>query len=204
MTDPPTDQPARGATPASLRAGDGSRLAQPVAPAADPAQYRERLRTPPWWYAAAVLVGLLMASEFLLASSGWITYLPFAVLVPGCVGLVWRLSSATVTVANGTVSVADRTLAVTEIAQGFALDRVQLRMLVGRHSDPLAYDFIRSWIGPGVQLVLSNPPQDGTETDESQPGDPAYREPYWVLSTRHPDRLLAAIAASGMADSGTA
>lgn len=220
MTDPPTDQPARGSTAASLRAGDGSRLAEPAASAADPAQYRERLRTPLWWYVAAVLVGLLMASEFLLASSGWITYLPFAVLVPGCGGLVWRLSSATVTVSNGTLSVADRTLAVNDIAQGIALDRVQLRLLVGRHSDPLAFDFIRSWIGPGVQLVLSNPPQSATETagmtgtaatvaepggvDESRPGDPAYREPYWVLSTRHPDRLLAAIAASGTADSGSA
>lgn len=229
MTDPRTDQPSRGATAAQRRAGEVSAGANPAVAAGDPAQdgsaeYRERLRTPLWWYLAAVLVGLLMASEFLLASSGWITYLPFAVLVPGCVGLVWRLSSATVTVSNGTLSVGERTLPVNQIEQGIALDRVQVRMLVGRHSDPLAFDFIRSWIGPGVQLVLGHSPDSAIDSATETPGtatapdgldgvdgldqpptsDPPHREPYWVLSTRHPDRLLAAVAASQTARPGAA
>ncbi len=189
MTEPRTDQPPLDADapnrPAS-EAADGDQMGGPV----DDVQYVERLRTPLWWYLAAVLVGLLMASEFLLASSGWITYLPFAVLVPGSVALVWRLSSATVAVSDGTLRVGDRSLPLTGIERGIALNPAQLRMLVGRHSDPLAFDFIRSWIGPGVQLVLREAPTS----------DPADREPYWVLSTRHPDRLLAALAAGPPAD----
>lgn len=221
MTDPLTDQPSRGAPAARRRAGTARSEARPAVRPAEhkSADYFERLRTPLWWYVAAVLVGLLMASEFLLASSGWITYLPFAVLVPGCVGLVWKLSSATITVSNGTLSVGGRTLAVADIEQGIALNRAQLRMLVGRHSDPLAFDFIRSWIGPGVQLVLGDPtetapfpatpPQTAAEPADTDPDGPDRQaqdvgpwEPYWVLSTRRPDRLLAVIAASQAGHAG--
>ena len=42
----------------------------------------------------------------------------------------------------------------------------------------MAFVAIRPWIGPGVQIILDDP------------DDPT---PYWVVSTRHPRRLMAAM-----------
>ncbi len=214
-------------------------------PAARPVDYFERLRTPWWWYPVALAVAVLLGLEFALAISGWIAWVPFVLLVPCCLLVVWRLSSASITLAAGTLEAGDRSLAASAVEQAIDLSPTELRRLVGRHSDPLAFTFIRSWVGPGVQLVLHPPtgadanPSDtypadtepvGTEAAGSSPADtypegtdpadtypegtdpadtyPAdeavavstrYPVPYWVLSTRHPDRLLAALrsAAAG-------
>jgi Protein of unknown function (DUF3093) len=59
-----------------------------------------------------------------------------------------------------------------------ALDARTLRRVVGREGDPQAFISIRPWIGPGVQLWLDDP------------DDPT---PYWVISSRHPDRVVGAL-----------
>jgi hypothetical protein len=50
--------------------------------------------------------------------------------------------------------------------------------VVGREGDPAAFVSIRPWIGPGVQVWL----------DDAD--DPT---PYWIVSSRHPDRLVTAV-----------
>ena len=167
--------------PASSR----SRQARPADPAAG---YFERLRTPWWWYLAAVGVALLLGLEFAVAISGWVAWAPLAILLPACLLAVWRLSSGSVAVHGATLRAGERTVPVAEIEQAIDLGATELRRLVGRHSDPLAFTYIRSWVGPGVQLVL-RPPAEPQATDRVP-------EPYWVVSTRHPDQLLAAISAA--------
>lgn len=49
---------------------------------------------------------------------------------------------------------------------------------LGRQLDPAAYVVHRAWVGPMVLLVLDDP------------DDPT---PYWLISSRHPDRVLAAL-----------
>ena len=157
-------------------------------PTGQHADYFERLRTPWWWYLVAVGVSALLALEFAVAISGWVAWAPFAILLPAGVLIVRRLSSGSLAVDGATLRAGERSLALAEVEQAIDLSPTELRRLVGRHSDPLAHTYIRSWIGPGVQLVL-RPPAD------PQP-DERYPEPYWVVSTRHPDRLLAAVAAA--------
>jgi hypothetical protein len=170
------------------------------------------LRTPWWWYLAALAVAALLGAEFALAFTSWIAWLPVVLLVPLSLLVVWRLSSGRIEVVDGRLLAADRSLAVSEIEQVFSLSPTELRRLVGRHSDPLAFTFIRSWIGPGVQLVLRQRPVElGTDADggdgDGAPDalagpDPTLQgkqrnpEPYWLLSTRHPDQLLAAVQAA--------
>ena len=158
--------------------------ARPADPAAG---YVERLRTPWWWYLAALGVALLLGLEFAVAMPGRIAWVPLAVLLPAGLLVVWRLSSGSVSVQGATLRAGERTVPVAEIAQAIDLSAPELRRLVGRHSDPLAFTYVRSWVGPGVQLVL-RPPADPQPTDRMP-------EPYWVVSTRHPDRLLAALSA---------
>lgn len=151
------------------------------------AGYYERLRTPWWWYLGAVAVSVLLGLEFAVAISGWIAWAPFVIVLPGSLLVVWRLSSGFVAVDGATLQAGERSLALADVEQMIDLSPTELRRLVGRHSDPLAFAYIRSWVGPGVQLVLRPP------TDPEPAG--RYPEPYWVLSTRHPDRLRAAIDA---------
>ncbi|HEX8304653.1 MAG TPA: DUF3093 domain-containing protein [Jatrophihabitans sp.] len=189
---------------------------------ARPAGYHERLRTPRWWYLAAVGVAVLLGLEFAVAISGWVAWAPFALLLPGALLTVWRLSSGSVSVDGATLRAGERSVAVTEIEQAIDLSPTELRRLVGRHSDPLAFTYIRSWVGPGVQLVL-RPPADPPQLGRQAPGEPAdarqapgepadppqddplpaerLPEPYWVVSTRHPDQLLAALQAAQAAGS---
>lgn len=155
--------------------------------------YLEHLRTPWWWYGVAVLVAILLGAEFAMAVSGWLSWLPLTILLPLCLLVVWRLSSARIEVTRTKVRVADRCLPLAAIDTAIGLSHAELLRLVGRHADPAAYTFIRSWIGPGVQLVLNS---ESTRRDATPESDPA--EPYWVLSTRHPDRLLAALAAGSV------
>jgi Protein of unknown function (DUF3093) len=194
-------------------------------PASPPSGYFERLRTPWWWYLAAVAVSMLLGLEFAVAISGWIAWVPFAILLPASLLMVWRLSSGSVSVDGAIVRAGDRTVPAADVEQAIDLSATELRRLVGRHSDPLAFTYIRSWVGPGVQLVLRPPEESqladrrstsrrltgeladrrstsrrltGELPDAEQDDPPTERvpEPYWVVSTRHPDRLLAAIDAA--------
>jgi hypothetical protein len=49
---------------------------------------------------------------------------------------------------------------------------------LGRQLDPAAYVLHRGWVGPMVLVVL----------DDAD--DPT---PYWLVSSRHPDRVLSAL-----------
>jgi hypothetical protein len=170
---------------------------------ARPAGYYERLRTPWWWYLAGVGVATLLGLEFAVAISGWVAWAPFALVLPTALLTVWRLSSGSVSVDGATLRAGERSIQVTEVEQAIDLSATELRRLVGRHGDPLAFTYIRSWVGPGVQLVLrppvapprtepADPQQDDLVQDDLVSAE-RIPEPYWVLSTRHPDRLLAAL-----------
>ena len=50
--------------------------------------------------------------------------------------------------------------------------------------DPAAYVLHRNWVGPMVLVVLDDP------------DDPT---PYWLVSTRHPDKVLSALRDGGEA-----
>lgn len=152
--------------------------------------YRERLYTPWWWYIAALVVAVLLGSEVAVAIPTPWSWIVIGLLVLVSLAAVWRFSSGIVTVTATSLTVADATLPLTDIRRAIRLSPNELRKLVGRHSDPTALVFVRSWIGPGLQLVLR----------DAQPGDAdsGDRVPYWVVSTRHPDRLLAALGAASV------
>lgn len=149
------------------------------------ASYSERLSVPIWWYPAGLAVGLLLALEFSVILPGWWGLIPIVTLLPAAVGIVWRFSSGIVRVRDGALLAGDARVAAEAIDAMIALDPVSLRRLVGRHGDPVAFVFIRSWIGPGVQLVLD---------PRMQPDDA--RVPYWVVSSRRPNELLRALEAA--------
>jgi len=144
--------------------------------------YAERLRAPWWWYPVAVAAAVLLGLEFAVAVAGWLGWLPLALLIPAFILLVVRMSSATLEVDGEILTIGGNRLPVERVDRVIELRPDELRRLVGRHADPAALTFIRSWIGPGLQVVLK----------------PGGAHPYWVVSTRRPSAAAAALRAASI------
>jgi hypothetical protein len=144
-------------------------------------QYRETLRTPWWWYPVGLGVGAVLAAEFHVAGVGVTDWLPYVVLLPLAALIVWSLGRGRVEISGGELRIRGAHLPLEYVSGAVALDSATMRRVIGREGDPAAYVSIRPWIGPGVQVWID---------DEEDP------TPYWVVSSRHPDRLVDAVRAA--------
>lgn len=140
--------------------------------------YREALRTPWWWYVVAAGVAGLLAAEFRVAGLRQTVWIPFGVLIPLSLFIVWWLGRARLEISGSELRVRGAHLPLRYASGAIALDERTLRLVVGREGDPAAYVSIRPWIGPGVQIWL----------DDAD--DPT---PYWIVSSRHPQRVVEAV-----------
>ena len=143
--------------------------------------YRETLRTPWWWYLVAIGVAAILAAEFHIAGLRVTDWLPFVLLIPFAVVIIWWMGRTTVEVSGGELRVRGAHLPLRYVSGAVALDQRTLRRVVGREGDPAAFVSIRPWIGPGVQVWV----------DDAD--DPT---PYWLVSSRHPDRLVRILRAA--------
>jgi hypothetical protein len=137
--------------------------------------YRERLRTPWWWYPVALGVAAILAAEFHIADESLTDWIPYCTLLPFSVAIVWWLGRSELRVSDGELRVRGAHVPLRYISGATSLDARTMRRLVGRDGDPAAFVSIRPWIGPGVQILL----------DDAD--DPT---PYWVVSTRRPRQLV--------------
>lgn len=151
------------------------------APGTAEVQYRETLRTPWWWYPVALGVGAVLAAEFHVAGVGVTDWVPYVVLLPLAALIVWSLGRGRVEISGGELRIRGAHLPLEYVSGAVALDSATMRRVIGREGDPAAYVSIRPWIGPGVQVWID---------DEEDP------TPYWVVSSRYPDRLVDAVRAA--------
>lgn len=144
----------------------------------DGVRYVEKLRTPWWWYLVALGVASLLAAEFRIAGIKTTEWLPFVIMLPLAAAIVWWLGRSRVEVIGGELRIRGAHLPLRYVSGAIGLDAVTLRRVVGREGDPSAFVSIRPWIGPGVQVWID---------DEDDP------TPYWIVSSRHPDRLVSVL-----------
>lgn len=154
----------------------------PPAAKGSTAGYRESLRTPWWWYGASAAIAALLAGEFYVGGLSLTLWIPFAILVPLSLLLVWWVGHSRLEIRDGELFIRGAHLPLHYVSGVVALDAATLRRVVGREGDPAAYISIRPWIGPGVQLWLDDP------------DDPA---PYWVVSSRHPQQVVEIVRGAG-------
>jgi hypothetical protein len=147
----------------------------------DPGGYAERLSLPWWAWLAGLGLAALFATEVWLGSTGARAWLPFLVLLPLTAGALWWLGRIRVAVRDGVLLVDDARLPVAYVADALALDVAGRREVLGVGADPLAFVVQRPWVGGAVQVVLD---------------DPADPTPYWVVSSKDPVRLAAAVLAA--------
>lgn len=149
-------------------------------------RYRERLTVPLWWWLPGFGLAALIALEVVQGVSGVPTWAPFAVLLPvAAATLVWMGRIELRVVGTGTGPDAETELWVgpahiptNVISRSAEVPRSAKSAAMGRQLDPAAYVVHRAWVGPLILVVLDDP------------DDPT---PYWLVSTRHPDRVLAAL-----------
>ena len=144
--------------------------------------YRERLRPPYAWYLVALFVASLLAAEFHIGKYALTDWIPFSTLLPLSVVIVWLIGRSSLEISDGELRIRGAHIPLSEISGAVALDQHTLRRVVGREGDPAAYVQIRPWIKPGVQVWIDDP-EDPT--------------PYWVLSSRTPQRLVDVLRSAG-------
>jgi len=145
------------------------------------AAFDERLSVPAWWYLMAAGVGTLLGAEIHMGYPGVRSWIGYVVLIPLFVGsLIW-LGRTRVSVGAGELRIAEETIPLAKVGRTDAVARRDKQMALGPELDPAAFLMHRGWIGPVVRI-------ENVDTD-----DPT---PYWIVSTRDPDGLRAALAAA--------
>lgn len=145
-------------------------------------RYREQLWVPWWWWPLGFLGNGLMAYEVRLGLRSLPGWLPFAVFFAITVAaLLWlgRIQVRVIDTAGETeLWVGEAHLPASVIARSAEVPQSAKSAALGRQLDPAAYVVHRGWVGPMVLLVLDDP------------DDPT---PYWLISCRHPQRVLEAL-----------
>lgn len=145
-------------------------------------RYRERLWVPWWWWPLGLGVAALIAKEVNMGVRTLPLWLPYAVLGAVAVGVLLWLGRVEVRVVETGPDVelwaGQAHLPASVVSRSAEIPRTAKSAALGRQLDPAAFVLHRGWVGPLVLLVLDDP------------DDPT---PYWLVSARHPERLLSAL-----------
>ena len=140
--------------------------------------YRERLRVPlAWWLLAVPTVLILGATLYAGLAEPW-PIIIMTGLAAGCTALLITMGLATVELRDGTLRAGSAVLPLTAVGEVVCLDENHTRLLRGPRADPAARLYSRPYLKESVYLAVA--------PSGSVP-------PYWLIGTRHPAELAAAI-----------
>jgi DUF3093 family protein len=142
--------------------------------------YRERLFVPlRWWVQATMLLASLWLA-FIVAMPAVAAWAATGVLVLLTVGGFTWLGSAVVEVREGVLHAGPAHISLDLLGAAEPLDAEETRRVHGVDADARAFLCTRPYLKRAVRVTVV---------------DPADRTPYWLISTRHPRRLAAALDA---------
>jgi Protein of unknown function (DUF3093) len=145
-------------------------------------RYRERLWVPWWWWPLGFALAGLIAFEINMGVTALPDWLPFATLFVVATGALLWLGRVEIQVTADESGVelwaGEAHLPVNVITRSAEIPRSAKSAALGRQLDPAAYVLHRAWVGPMILVVLDDP------------DDPT---PYWLVSCRHPERVLSAL-----------
>jgi len=172
--------------------------------------YHERLGAPLTWWLVGLVAIAILATEVV---PGWplpVEVIIYVVLVGGVVAMLLNWGRLTVDVGAGELRAGPARLPLTAIGEVTALDEAQTRSLRGPRADPAAYLMIRPYLRQSVYVEVASPAHRASAAEAAPPrrrpgwltrrNDPktkirtlAAEAPYWLVCTRHPAELAAAI-----------
>ncbi|MYM20758.1 DUF3093 family protein [Brevibacterium sp. 5221] len=139
-------------------------------------RYSERLGpTPAWWFVAAVLAAMTAVMVYPVWHWGGliVPLITFALLV-----LALRATIKSVVVTDRELYAGVAHIERALVGEVTPLDKQQAFEARGFRLDARAFLMTRPWIGPAVRIDIA---------------DPADPTPYWIVSTRRPEELAAAL-----------
>jgi hypothetical protein len=152
--------------------------------------YHERLWVPVSWLLLGLLVVVLLSAELaagvavLIAGTGLASYgavigtSVYVVLIGVFAAVMLNWSRPRLAVTGSELTAAGASLPLSVAGEVTALDQRQARALRGPRADPAAFILIRPYLREAVYIEVT---------------DRALGTPYWLLATRHPAQLVAAI-----------
>jgi hypothetical protein len=140
--------------------------------------YRERLLVPVSYWLLAVPVVLTLGGEAYFFVDGFIPPLVIVALYAIIAAFLVHWNSATIEVTGAVLRAGNDTLALGDVSEVVALDERQATAMRGPRADPSAHILLRPYLKRAVYVGLA---------------DPAEGAPYWLVATRHPEKLAAAI-----------
>jgi len=163
--------------------------AQPSAAGPGVTTYRERLTVPWWTWPVTLALAAFLAAEVFLGAPTALVWVPYAILLPATAWGLLALGRIVVRVADGELYVDDAHLPVAYVTEVNVLDAEAKRALLGPVASRYAFIVQRPWITGALRVVID---------------DPADPTPYWIVSSRRPAKLAAAIiAARDTTDAGS-
>lgn len=139
--------------------------------------YRERLAVPLiWWLLAIGLAATLLVAIGVYAGPVWGIGVAAASLVVAAV--IFASAATVITVEPGLLRVGRGVIEAAYIAAATPLDAVRARRRAGVDADARAHLVLRPYVATAVEISLD---------------DPADPVPYWLVSSRRPDALAAAV-----------
>jgi hypothetical protein len=143
--------------------------------------YHERLFAPPLWWVAGMLTMLTFGAIVWTGFDLGITLAVFGAVIAVTAAFLLNWGRATIEVAGGELRVGNDRLPLADAGQVRPLDEAQARALRGPRADPRAYVLIRPYLRLAVYVEVTRPDAG---------------VPYWLLATRRPAQLAAAIESS--------
>ncbi len=141
-------------------------------------EYDERLGVPLRWWALATMFLATVLLAFLVAVPAWVGLAVTGLLVALLLAVFVSYGAARVSVRDGELRAGRAHIDLHHLGTATALDAEQAHRLAGRDADARAYLLLRPYLRRAVRIEVVDP------------ADPA---PYWLVSTRHPERLVQAL-----------
>jgi hypothetical protein len=141
--------------------------------------FEERLRVPLRWWVQATMFLASVWLAFVVALPAGVAWSATGLLTLLVAGLFLGYGAAVLRVADGVFQADRASIPVDLLAGPVAHDAETTRRLVGVEADASAYLLLRPYLKRSVQVRVA---------------DPADPVPYWLVSTRRPEELVAALA----------
>lgn len=168
--------------------------------------YHERLRVPGYWWPLGLLLVALLGAELVTGFRWQVAAAGYGVLVAACLAALLLSGHAAVEVREGELVAGRWRLPLGCAGEVTALDEDQTRQLRGPRADPRAFVLTRPYLRRAVYIEITREPGPAAGSGlarrarlraplprraAASPGGP-----YWLLGSRHPAELAAAIEES--------
>ncbi|RLV49238.1 DUF3093 domain-containing protein [Nocardioides mangrovicus] len=142
------------------------------------AAYSERLVPPLRWWVQATMSLAVIWLAMIVSTPAWLAWTGTGAFAAVTYGLLAYIGSARVVVTGAELRAGRAHIARGLLGTPVALDVAQTRRVLGVDADARAFLLSRPYLTTAVRVPVLDP------------ADPA---PYWLIASRHPERLVAAL-----------